>query len=208
MGGIVRAQTIWFVILAPIPAFIFFISSVAEVGRAPFDLAEAESELVSGFNIEYPGLKFGMFFVADFLHAFTISMLFAVLFLGGWRGPYAEQVPILGFVYFFIKTWAAYFVVILMRGTLPRVRIDQMNDLNWKYLTPFSLLSVILFALAAKLAPAGMTVLRVAILIGVNGVILAGMLWIARWAGKRMKHPVVVTHKQQQASFSVKDISR
>jgi NADH-quinone oxidoreductase subunit H len=111
---------------------------------------EAESELVAGFNIEYSGLKFGMFYVAEFLHAFTISLLFSTLFLGGWRGPGAEQIPLLGLVYLVIKTFLVYFVVILFRGSLPRFRIDQMLDLNWKVLTPLALIAVFMTALIDK----------------------------------------------------------
>ena len=106
---IVDHQTIPYLFLSPLAALAFFITSVAESGRAPFDLVEAESEIVAGFNIEYSGLKFGMFFVAEFLHAFTISLLFTTLFLGGWRGPFTDQVPLLGFVYLVIKTFIVYF---------------------------------------------------------------------------------------------------
>jgi NADH-quinone oxidoreductase subunit H len=208
LNKIVLAQDIWYVFMAPLPALIFFISSVAEVGRAPFDLAEAESELVSGFNIEYSGLKFGMFFVADFLHAFTIALLFAVLFLGGWRGPFVDKLPILGFVYFFIKTWVVYFVVILMRGTLPRVRLDQMNDLNWKFLTPFALVAVMLTAVAIKLLPGGSAMLRVIVLLIVNVMVAAGMFWFARVAMKRVKIHVVAPKKIPTPQFSVKNVSK
>ena len=150
---IVKAQSsIWFVILAPVAMLIFFISSIAEVGRAPFDLLEADSEIVAGFHIEYSGLSFGMFFVAEFLHAFTISALTATLFLGGWQGPGAEAYPILGFIYFLIKTAAVYFVVIWFRGTFPRIRIDHMNSLNWKFLVPLGLASVVFTAVIDKLA--------------------------------------------------------
>jgi NADH-quinone oxidoreductase subunit H len=150
---IVKAQgPMWFGVYAPIAMLIFFISSVAEVGRAPFDLLEADSEIVAGFHIEYSGLAFGMFFVAEFLHAFTISALTVTLFLGGWQGPGAESVPILGFVYFLIKTAAVYFVVIWFRGTFPRVRIDQLNTLNWKFLVPLALAVVIDAAVVDKIA--------------------------------------------------------
>ena len=150
---IVEAQSpIAFIILAPIAALIFFVSSLAEVGRAPFDLLEAESEIVAGFHIEYSGLKFGMFFVAEFLHAFTISALTATLFLGGWKGPWAELYPLLGLFYFLIKTSIVYFVVIWIRGSFPRIRIDHMNNLNWKMITPAALASLILTAIAEKVA--------------------------------------------------------
>lgn len=150
--GIVQAQEdVWFIVAAPAAALIFFIASLAEIGRSPFDLIEAESELVAGYNIEYSGLKFGMFFVAEFLHAFTVSLIFATVFLGGWRGPGAEQIPILGFVYLMLKTFVVYFVTILFRGTLPRFRIDQMMNLNWKVLTPLSLALIMVMAVVGGL---------------------------------------------------------
>lgn len=150
--GIVQAQEdVWFIVAAPAAALIFLIASIAEIGRSPFDLIEAESELVAGYNIEYSGLKFGMFFVAEFLHAFTVSLIFATVFLGGWRGPGAEQIPILGFVYLMLKTFVVYFVTILFRGTLPRFRIDQMMNLNWKVLTPLSLTLIMTMAIVGGL---------------------------------------------------------
>ncbi len=155
LNGIVRGQTVPYVLLAPVAAFVFFLTSIAEVGRSPFDLTEAESELVAGFNLEYSGLKFGMFYVADFLHAFTISLLFAVLFLGGWHGPYAEQYPMLGLLWFFLKAGVVYFIGVWMRVSFPRFRIDQMMAISWKILTPLAIASVILTALIAKLIPEG-----------------------------------------------------
>jgi NADH-quinone oxidoreductase subunit H len=151
MDEIVNGQSrVWFVVMAPVPFLVFFMSSIAEVGRTPFDLLEAESEIVAGFHIEYSGMKFGMFFVAEFLHAFTVGALTAVLFLGGWRGPGAETYPLLGVVYFAIKAFAGYFLVILMRATLPRIRIDHMLDLNWKFLTPLALGAIVFVAVADK----------------------------------------------------------
>ncbi len=169
MGEIVaRQREVWFVFLAPLAALIFFLSSLAEVGRTPFDLMEAESEIVSGYNIEYSGMKFGMFYVAEFLHAFTISALMATIFLGGWQGPGAADYPLLGLVYFLIKTSLVYFAVTLMRFTLPRIRIDQMNALNWKFLTPLALVVVIVTAVADKAAvEAGWS--RLAALLAANG---------------------------------------
>lgn len=151
LNAIVKAQDVWYIFTAPVAAIIFLITSIAEVGRSPFDLIESESEIVAGFNIEYSGLKFGMFYVAEFLHAFTSALFFTVLFLGGWRGPGAEQYPILGFIYFIIKVFIAYFVTVLARGSLPRFRIDQMMDLNWKVLTPVSLGLFAVVALVGKL---------------------------------------------------------
>lgn len=189
VNQIVTAQKIPYLIVAPVAALVFFITSMAETGRAPFDLVEAESELVSGFNIEYSGLKFGMFYVAEFLHAFTISLLFATLFLGGWRGPFVEQFPLLGFVYLVVKTFLVYFVVILFRGSLPRFRIDQMMDLNWKVLTPLSLLSLILTALVAKPLESA-PVLRAIVLFAANLVLLVVFV---EWSGRKAtrKRPIV-----------------
>jgi NADH-quinone oxidoreductase subunit H len=150
VNSLVNAQSVWFIIMSPIAAFIFFTSSMAETGRAPFDLLEAESELVAGYQTEYSGLKFGMFYVGEFLHAFTISALTATLFLGGWRGPLAEQLPILGVAWFFIKTFIVYFVVVLIRISMPRLRIDQMLDFNWKFLTPLALVLLVFTAVVDK----------------------------------------------------------
>jgi len=150
INSLVASQEVWYIVVAPIAAFIFFTSSMAETGRAPFDLLEAESELVAGYQTEYSGLKFGMFYVGEFLHAFTISALTATLFLGGWRGPGSETFPILGIVYFFIKTFLMYFVVAWIRISLPRLRIDQMLNFNWKFLTPLALVLLIATALLEK----------------------------------------------------------
>lgn len=150
VNSLVNAQSVWFIIMSPIAAFIFFTSSMAETGRAPFDLLEAESELVAGYQTEYSGLKFGMFYVGEFLHAFTISALTATLFLGGWRGPWAEQIPILGVFWFFIKAFIVYFVVVLIRISMPRLRIDQMLNFNWKFLTPLALVLLIVTAIVDK----------------------------------------------------------
>lgn len=176
ISAIVEAQQgVWFIVAAPLAALVFLISSVAENGRAPFDLMEGESEIVAGFNIEYGGLAFGMFYVGEFLHAFTVGVLFSTLFLGGWRGPGAEAYPLLGLVYFFAKAAAVWFVTIWIRGSFPRVRIDQMLALNWKFLTPLALLIVSLTAVMDKLAmEQGWS--RVPVLLGANLVLLAATL--------------------------------
>ncbi len=155
MQGIVEGQNIWYIFVAPISAFIFFTSSLAEAGRSPFDLIEAESELVAGYNTEYSGMKFGMFMAAEFMHAFTISVLTTILFLGGWRGPGANIEGVAGVLigvgYLLVKSLIVYFVVMLIRNTVPRVRIDQMMSFNWKFLVPLSLVNVLVVAFFAKL---------------------------------------------------------
>jgi NADH-quinone oxidoreductase subunit H len=197
INSLVKAQSVWFILLSPLAAFIFFISSQAEVGRAPFDLLEAESEIVTGFQVEYSGLKFGMFFVGEFLHAFTISALFSALFLGGWRGPWAEQVPILGLAYFVIKTSIVYFFVILLRIAAPRMRIDQMLNFNWKFLVPLGLLLVMVTAVVEKLVihyytlwglefgSTNYLIFRAVTHLAVNGAIFAGAFWLSQSFGKR-----------------------
>lgn len=153
VSDIVNAQNgvlNWFVWLSPVAVMLFFISSMAEMGRAPFDLIEAESELVAGFHTEYSGLKFGMFFVGEFIHVFTFSAMISTLFFGGWHGPGAETYPILGFFYLMIKTYFMFAVVNWIRMSLPRVRIDQMLNMNWKFFTPLALALVVMTAIAEK----------------------------------------------------------
>jgi NADH-quinone oxidoreductase subunit H len=197
LNSLVKAQDVWFILVSPVAGFLFFISSQAEVGRAPFDLLEAESEIVAGFQTEYSGLKFGMFYVGEFLHAFTVSALFAAIFLGGWRGPWAEQVPILGLAYFFIKASVVYFFVILLRIAAPRVRIDQMLNFNWKFLVPVGLLLLMVTAVVEKFIltflpqwglEAGSTnylILRTITHLVVNGLIFAGAMWLSKSPDKR-----------------------
>jgi NADH-quinone oxidoreductase subunit H len=151
INAIVQAQEIWFIVYSPIAALIFFIAAQAELGRAPFDLSEAESEIVAGFHIEYTGMKFGMFYAGELLHALTFGALISALFLGGWRGPGAETYPILGVIYFFIKAFIMYFAIAWVKYSLPRVRIDQMLNFAWKFLTPLSLALVIVTAILSKL---------------------------------------------------------
>ncbi len=140
LNGIVAAQReVWYVFSAPLAALLFLIAAQAEVSRAPFDLLEAESEIVAGFNIEYSGLKFGFFFVGEFLHSFTMGLLAATLFLGGWNGPGVESYPALGILYLAIKGVFVYFLFVWARATFPRIRIDQMLNFNWKLLTPLGL---------------------------------------------------------------------
>ena len=191
MNDITQAQgTIWYIVIAPVAAFIFFLTSVAEVGRAPFDIIEAESEIVAGFNIEYSGLKFGMFFVGEFLHAFTVSVVFAIVFLGGWRGPLVDQVPVLGAVWLLVKTGVAYFLIILLRGSMPRYRTDQMMDLAWKILTPLALAVLVLTAILDKALTGSSDLVRGVALLGMNLVVWYIASRISQ-ASNRRKHPFV-----------------
>ncbi len=158
INGIVQAQNVWFLVLVPLAALVFLITSMAEVGRAPFDLLEAESEIVAGFHIEYSGMKFGLFYVSEFLHVFTIGALIATFFLGGWRGPGVETYPVLGLLYFYAKTFVGYFLITWIRLSLPRIRIDHMLALSWKFLTPLILVVLMVTAILDKsLELAGLT---------------------------------------------------
>jgi NADH-quinone oxidoreductase subunit H len=186
MNGIVQAQAQgWYVLLAPISMLVFFISSTAEVGRSPFDLLEADSEIVAGYNIEYSGMKFAMFFLGEWIHAFTICGLTATLFFGGWRGPFVDQVPALGAVYFLVKMFAIYFVHIWIRTTMPRLRIDHLLSFNWKFLVPLSLVNLIVMSLAAKWVEApdagaafAQLLPRWGVLVGVNLAMAVGTISI------------------------------
>ena len=152
INGIIEAQGgMWFIIVSPLAALILLISAQAELGRAPFDLAEAESEIVAGFHIEYTGIKFGMFYAGELLHALTFGAIISALFLGGWRGPGAETFPFLGVVYLFIKAFILYFMIMWFKYSLPRLRIDQMLNFNWKFLTPLALALLIFTAILSKI---------------------------------------------------------
>lgn len=135
-------QAAWFVFLQPIGFIIYFISGLAEAGRSPFDLPETENELVSGFATEYGGIKFALFFMGEYIHMITVSALAATFFLGGWYGPFVDQVPILGPVYFAAKVALVIFVMIWVRASLPRVRYDHLMQFCWKFLLPLALLNL------------------------------------------------------------------
>ncbi|MEX2355945.1 MAG: NADH-quinone oxidoreductase subunit NuoH [Thermaerobacterales bacterium] len=138
---IVNAQAnVWFVFPQILAFIVFFIAGLAELNRAPFDLAEAESELVAGYQTEYSGFKWGLFFFAEYTNMFTLSAIAVVLFLGGWHGP-AILPPI---AWFLVKTYALVMVMMWIRWTLPRVRIDQLMDLGWKVLLPVAILNMLI----------------------------------------------------------------
>jgi NADH-quinone oxidoreductase subunit H len=137
---IVRAQAHHpFVLLQPISFLIFFISAVAETKRIPFDLPEAENELGAGYHTEYSGMRFGLFFLGEYVNLIVLGGLIAVFFLGGWRGPWLPPV-----VWFLVKVFAVALSMIWIRGTLPRLRYDQLMHLGWKVLVPVALLNILL----------------------------------------------------------------
>ena len=151
MGEIIAAQDVPFIFTLPVAFLIFLLATIAEIGRSPFDLLEAESEIVAGFHVEYSGMKFAFFFIAEYMHLFVAAGIGTTLFLGGWRGPFANEASILGvllgFVYFLIKTVLLIFLMMWIRGTLPRFRIDHLLDFGWKFLVPVGLLGLMAVAL-------------------------------------------------------------
>jgi NADH-quinone oxidoreductase subunit H len=159
---IVQQQTGWYGMkwnLWRLPApqvlgfLVYLISAIAETNRVPFDLPEAETELVAGFHTEYSALKFALFFMAEYVNMFTVSVLATTLFLGGWSGPFVEQLPILGVFYFLGKIFFFLFLYIWLRGTLPRFRFDQLMNFGWKFLLPVAILNVIVTATLAFFLP-------------------------------------------------------
>jgi len=137
---IVRSQAgffDWFIFKQPIGFLIFSVCGIAETNRAPFDLAEAESELVAGYHTEYSSMKFGMFFMAEYAHMLNVSAIVTTLFLGGWQGPLLPPV-----VWFLIKVSLFLFGYIWLRATLPRFRYDQLMNFGWKFLLPLALLNI------------------------------------------------------------------
>lgn len=140
LGAIVRAQarTMWFIVPQFLGFVLFLIAGVAETRRLPFDLPEAESELVAGFHSEYSGMKFGMFFVGEYLGVILISCMLTVLFLGGWLGPWLP-----GLVWFLIKMFGFIAFFILLRAALPRPRFDQLMAWGWKIMLPLALANLL-----------------------------------------------------------------
>jgi NADH-quinone oxidoreductase subunit H len=131
-------QRIWFVVPQFFGFVVFAVAGIAETRRLPFDLPESDSELLAGFHTEYSGMKFGMFFVGEYLGITLISMMISTLFFGGWLGPVLP-----GFVWFFLKTFFFLACFILLRASLPRIRYDQLMAYGWKVMLPVSLLNLV-----------------------------------------------------------------
>ncbi len=145
------------------PSFLlFFIAAVAETNRAPFDLVEAESEIVGGYHTEYSGIRFAMFFLAEYINMFNIGAIVATLFLGGWNGPvFAGVLPaflsgLMPVVWFMAKAWAILFVFIWIRASLPRMRYDQLMSFGWKRLIPASLVWLVASTVAVAVRRFGL----------------------------------------------------
>jgi NADH-quinone oxidoreductase subunit H len=148
MSTIVEAQsTIWNVFWMPVAAIIYLICATAETNRAPFDIPEAESELVAGFHTEYSGMRFAMFFLAEYSNMFIVTAVATTLFFGGWKSPpLLGFLPIPGVVWFFLKVYVLIFVIIWVRWTFPRLRFDQLMNFSWKVMIPVSLMHLVVYA--------------------------------------------------------------
>lgn len=134
----------WYIFRQPLGFLIYIVAAIAEINRVPFDIPEAEQELVAGFNIEYSGMKFAMFFFAEFANLFLVSAIATTLFLGGWNGPLLPS-----WIWFFIKSFFLVFVIMWFKWTFPRLRVDQLMGFAWKFLLPLAFVNLILTGLLA-----------------------------------------------------------
>ena len=144
---IVEAQRgMWFIVYQPLGALIFWIAVLAEVNRSPFDMPEAEQELTAGYHSEYSGMKFSLFFMAEYIKMIAVSAITATLFFGGYLGPFVDQFPWLGPIYLFLKILIGLGIMIWIRATLPRLRYDRLMAFGWKFLLPLALFNVFITA--------------------------------------------------------------
>ncbi|MFQ5612456.1 MAG: NADH-quinone oxidoreductase subunit NuoH [Anaerolineae bacterium] len=186
LGDIVARQDVWYIIQLPLVFAIFFVASVAETGRSPFDLTEGESEIIAGYHVEYSGFKFALFMLGEYAHMFAVAALSTTLFMGGWRGPGAGPDTwwgvVLGIIYFLIKSLIWVFVMMWWRGTLPRFRIDQLLDFGWKFLVPVSLVILMVVAVLLKVVePLGTIPAALILLVGniMTAAVCLGVLRLA-----------------------------
>jgi NADH-quinone oxidoreductase subunit H len=170
MTQIVAAQNIPFFILQPLGFAIFFIGTLAELNRAPFDLLEADSEIVAGYHTEYSGMKFAMFYLGEYGHAVVYSAIIATIFLSGWRGPALPP-----FLWLLIKIFIVYFVMIWIRATVPRLRVDQLMSFGWKALLPMAIINLFIIAAEVLWLPESLPWVAIIINFVCAGVII--VLW-------------------------------
>ena len=170
MNQIVVKQDIPFILLQPLGFLLFFTAACAEINRSPFDLMEADSELVAGFHTEYSGMKFAMFYLVEYAEAIAMSAVMTTLFLSGWRGPWLPP-----WLWFILKTFIVFFVMVWTRATLPRVRIDQLMGLAWKFLFPLAVINLFITAIQVLVWPDALPSVLIIINIAVMAVLV--VLW-------------------------------
>jgi len=191
MNAIVQAQDIPFVFLAPLAAIIFIIAAIAELGRSPFDMNEAESEIVAGFHIEYTGMKFGLFYAGELLHAFTFGGFWSILLFGGYRFFGLENLgPLVAAVILLAKAMVGYWFIMWVRYTVMRIRIDHMLAFNWKFLTPLSFVLLMVTALLNVLLRNAGMLFYVAGMLAANVVLGLVVAEILRSYGKRVRERI------------------
>ena len=180
---IVGAQeSIPFILLQPLGFLIFFLGSLAESNRTPFDLVEADSEIVAGYHIEYSGMKYGTLMLTEYAEIIAISALVTTLFLGGWQGPLLP--PIL---WFFIKVSAVFLLSVWIRGTIPRLRIDQVMAFAWKFLLPLALINLLVTSLQVVLWPEASLWLIVFLNLTVMAILILSWSRFFRLGGERIE---------------------
>ncbi len=170
MNSIVEAQSIPFILLQPLGFIIYFLAACAEINRTPFDLLEAESEIVAGFHIEYSGMKFAMFYLVEYCEVLAISAIITTLFLGGWRGPLLPP-----FLWFLIKVFGVFFLIFWVRSTIPRLRIDQVMAFAWKCLLPLALINLVITGIEVIALPPAL--LWTVMFLNLAIVVLLALLW-------------------------------
>ena len=198
LNAVVTAQRHyeWFVFTMPFTFLLFFIASIAELNRGPFDLPESESELVAGYGTEYSGMRFGMFFLNEYAGMTIMSMVTVTLFLGGWQGPFANALVVHGvalvpIVWFLIKVYALVFALIWIRLSVPRLQVDQLMGFAWKVLIPLGLVNIL--ATAAVLLWAPHWKLAMAIYSWIFLIAFVGLFdTVLRWRLKRLRRRVAV----------------
>jgi NADH-quinone oxidoreductase subunit H len=170
MQQIVQAQDIPFILLQPMGFLLFFIGGCAEINRSPFDLLEADSGLVAGHHTEYSGMKFAMFYLVEYAEALALSAVIAVVFLSGWRGPLLPP-----WLWFIIKIIAVFGAMVWTRATFPRVRIDQLMALAWKFLFPLSLINLLVTGVEVLVLPDSFTWVMIPVNFGLTALLI--LLW-------------------------------
>jgi len=170
MLKIVESQAIPFILLQPLGFLIFFLGSLAEMNRSPFDLLEADSEIVAGYHIEYSGMKFAMFYLGEYGVALTYAGVITTLFLSGWQGPLLPAI-----IWFIIKVMLVFSVIVWIRSTLPRFRVDQLMSFAWKCMLPMAVINLLLIAIELLVLPAALQWLMIILNFGFAAVLI--LLW-------------------------------
>ena len=170
LNQIVMAQDVPFILLQPLGFLLFFICGCAEINRSPFDLMEADSEIVAGFHTEYSGMKFALFYLVEYAEALAISAIITVLFLSGWRGPVLPP-----WLWFLLKVIAVFFVMVWTRTTFPRIRIDQLMALAWKFMLPLALINLVITGIQVLVWPVALPWVMIFVNIAIMAVLV--LLW-------------------------------